>query len=152
MTRKSTQRRRHVRQGATALEFAVVAPIVFGIIWITFEFMRVTMLQNLADVASYEAARVAMVPGAKIAEAEAEANKYMRYLGAREATIAVTAFSGSDTQDEIDDFTSRVRVNVSIPVQSNVLILSRFFGNQSVDSTTSLGFESYSGYYDGATY
>ena len=140
---------RKQRTGATALEFAIVAPIVFGIIWISLEFLRITMIQNLADVASYEAARVAIVPGATVAEAEDEAREYLRYMGTRNVTVSVQVYKGSEEQSEIDDFTTRIRIVVNVPVQSNALILSRFFGNQVLSSTTSLGFESYSGFYDG---
>jgi Flp pilus assembly protein TadG len=138
------------RNGVTSVEFAIVSPIVFGIIWISFEFLRITMIQNLADVATYEAARSAIVPGAKLDEAVSEAQKYLRYMGTRSANISVQAFRGDDVQTEIDDFTSRVEVDVSIPVASNSLILSRFFGHTTIKSShTSLSFESYSGYYDG---
>jgi hypothetical protein len=146
-------RRRSRNQGAAAVEFACVAPIFFGIIWISFEFLRITMIQNLADVATYESARSSIVPGAKIAEAYDEASKYLRYMGTREATISVTPYRGDTVQSEIDDFTSRIEVDVSIPVRSNALILSRFFGQTTIKSShTALSFESYSGYYDGSSF
>ena len=137
------------RNGASAVEFAVVAPVVFGIIWIAFEFMRMTMIQELADIATYEAAREVMVPGAKISEAHAEADKYLRFLGTRNAVVGVTPFSNDEAQTEINDYTSRIQVTVQIPCRSNVLLLSRFFGDRTITSNTTLTFESYSGFYDG---
>lgn len=142
-------KRRNLRKGVTSVEFAIVSPIVFGIIWISFEFLRITMIQNLADVATYEAARIAIVPGAKLEEARLEAQKYLRYMGTRNANVVVQAYRGEDVQEEIDDYTSRVEVNVNIPIASNALILSRFFGHTTIKSSqTSLSFESYSGFYD----
>ena len=59
-------RRKQKRTGAAAVEFAFVAPVVFLFVFAAFEFMRVSMLQSAADVASYEACREVIVPGAKI--------------------------------------------------------------------------------------
>ncbi len=151
MTTNRYTKRRSGRKGVTAVEFAMVAPIVFGIIWISIEFLRITMIQNLADVATYEAARSAIVPGSKVAEATSEAQKYLRYMGTRSATVTVQPYKGEVAQTEIDDYTSRVEVDVSIPIASNALILSRFFGHTTIKSShTSLSFESYSGFYDGS--
>lgn len=150
MKLQRSKRRKDRRKGVTAVEFAVVSPIVFGIIWISFEFLRITMIQNLADVATYEAARDAIVPGAKVEEAEFEAQKYLRYMGTRNASVFVRPFKGDDPQTEIDDYTTRVEVDVTIPIASNALILSRFFGHTTIKSShTSLSFESYTGFYDG---
>lgn len=148
---KTRQLRRHrKRRGASAVEFAVVSPVVFGIIWIAFEFMRMTMIQELADIASYEAAREVMVPGAKIAEAHQETDKYLRYLGTRDALVNVTPYDANDNpQAEIDDYTNKIAVTVAIPAASNVLLLSRFFGDRIITSNTTLTYESYSGFYDG---
>ncbi len=141
------------RRGAAALEFAVVAPALFALIWIAFEFMRSTMIQEQANIASYEAARAVMVPGSTIAEAHAEANKYLTYLGTRSVTVNVYPYNAQDqVQNEIDDYTARVEVNISIPFASNALVLGRFLGDRTITSSTTLTFESYSGFYDGTSY
>ncbi len=149
MITRKFKKRSIARTGAAAVEFAVVAPAVFAIIWIAFEFTRMTMIQELADIATYEAARNVMVPGAKVAEAHAETSKYLKFLGTRNATVTVTPFQGETPQTEINDYTSRVHVAVSIPCRSNTLLLSRFFGDRNITSDTTLTFESYSGFYDG---
>lgn len=144
------KRRKQKRAGAAAVEFAFVAPVVFLFVFAAFEFMRVSMLQSAADVASYEACREVIVPGAKINEAIAEADKYLNYLGSRSKTVTVTALDSNDVvQSEIDDFTSTVKVEVNIPIRSNVLLLSRFFGDREIYSATELTFESYNGFYNG---
>ena len=128
-----------------------MAPALFFLTWTSFEFLRVSMLQNIADVASYEAARTIMVPGATIAEGEAEVDKYLNYLGSRNKEVTITPYEGDTAKTAIDDFTSRIEVHIEIPIRSNVLILSRFFGDRTITSTTSLTFESYSGFYDGSS-
>ncbi|MGI9517021.1 MAG: TadE/TadG family type IV pilus assembly protein [Pirellulaceae bacterium] len=143
--------RRSNRRGASAVEFAFVAPALFFLLWTSFEFLRVSMMQNQADIASYEAARAIMVPGATIAEGEAEVDKYLNYLGSRDLVVNITPYEGDVAKTEINDFTSRIEVYVEIPIRSNVLILSRFFGDRDITSTTSLTFESYSGFYDGSS-
>ena len=84
-----SHRRKQRRRATAALEFAVIAPVLFLFSFAGLEFMRVGMLQSQADVASYEAARAVIVPGAKKHEAVAEAEKYLNYLGSREKTIHV---------------------------------------------------------------
>lgn len=150
LTRRS--RRKHDRRGGAAVEFAFVAPAVFLLTFAAFEFMRVSLLQSAADVASYEAARAVMVPGAKKHEAVAEAEKYLNYLGSRNKTIHVEPTDAQgNVQDEINDFTSRIHVCITIPIRSNVLLLSRFFGARDIESNTTLTYESYSGFYDGSS-
>lgn len=145
--------KKNQRRGASAVEFAVVAPVFFFLTWAAFELMRVSMIQSAVDVATYEAARAVMVPGSKISEAEAEADKYLNYLGGRSKTLTVQAFDqNGDVQTEINDFTSRVQVDIEVPIRSSVMLLSRFFGNRTITSSTSLTFESYSGFYDGSSY
>lgn len=140
------------RQGASAVEFALVAPVVFFLTFACFEVSRVMMIQSAADVAVYEATRAVMVPGARIAEAEEVANRYLGYLGNGDVNIAVTVFAADGTtQDEINDFSSRVRVTVDIPAASNSMLLSQFFGDKTIHSSCTLTFESYSGFYDGSS-
>lgn len=150
MKRSSLKKRN--RTATAAAEFAFVLPAVFLISFAAFEFMRVSLLQSAADVASYEACRAVMVPGSVVEEADTEARKYLNYLGSRELTITIIPRDIDDNiQNEISDFTSTVEVLIQIPVASNVLLLSRFFGDQIIESRTTLTFESYSGFYDGSS-
>ncbi|MCG8448622.1 MAG: pilus assembly protein [Pirellulales bacterium] len=61
--KRQTKFRRQHRAGATATEFAIVAPIFFLFIFVSFEFSRLNVIRHTADSAAYEAARQAMVPG-----------------------------------------------------------------------------------------
>ncbi len=137
------------RMGATTVEFAVVAPAIFLILFACFEFLRIEMMQNMANIASYEACRFVMVPGADTDEAVVEAGKYLNFLGTRNVSVTVTPFESGVATNDIDDYTTEVQVQVSIPIQSNSLILSQFFGNGTIESSTTLAFEGYTGFYDG---
>ena len=55
------------RTGATAVEFAIVAPIFYTLVIASLEFGRLNIIRHTADQAAYEAARFAMVPGATAA-------------------------------------------------------------------------------------
>ncbi len=77
------------RRGATAVEFAIVAPIFFLLLLSSFEFSRLNVIRHTADNAAYEAARNAMVPGATAAEAIATANSILRVVGTRGARVTI---------------------------------------------------------------
>ena len=49
-------RREHGRHGATTVELALVLPVLFIIVFGSFEFSRLNMLKHLAEVAAYEGA------------------------------------------------------------------------------------------------
>ena len=67
-----------------------------------------------------------------------EAEKYLNYLGGRNKTVTVTPFDiDGVVQTEIDDFTARVCVDVEIPIRSNVLLLSQFFGDRNHSTVVS---------------
>jgi Flp pilus assembly protein TadG len=62
---------RNHRRGATAVEFALTAPIFFVFLLSAFEFGWLNVIRHTADNAAYEAARAAIVPGATVADARA---------------------------------------------------------------------------------
>ena len=70
---KKTKYRNSDRRGATAVEFALVAQVLFVIVLGAVEFSRLNMIRNLAQDAAYFAARDSMVPGASEAETIAAA-------------------------------------------------------------------------------
>lgn len=156
---KSFRRRIHRlqqsdRSGAALVEFAFVAPAVLLFIWGSLEFIWFSSLDNLANMAAYRAARTVIVPGATIAEGQAEAQRVLGGFAGRSATINVNPIDiNGNIQTEIDDFTARVEVTVLVPVADNLPMLSQFIGSDRIiNSTTSLTFESYSGFYDGFSF
>jgi Flp pilus assembly protein TadG len=114
------------RKGAAMVEFAIVAPILFLFFFAAFEFCRVNMIRHTADNAVYEGARVAIIPGATAAEAEAEARLILNSLGLTNVTVTVTP--GTIRRE-----TEEVTVRAEIPLDQNSFIPASFTSGQSVD-------------------
>ena len=113
------------RSGTTMIEFAVVAPLLFFFFFTAFEFCRVAMIRHTADNAVYEAARVAMVPGATADEARDQAALILSTLGLNNVDIAVTpTVIRRDTQE--------VTVRVEVPIDGNSFVPNQFFGGKAV--------------------
>lgn len=119
------------RRGATAVEFAIVAPVFFMILFAMFEFSRLNVIRHTADNAAYEAARLAIVPGAEAADAIAEANRLLGAVGARGASVTVDPPNlGVDTR--------QVTVAVEVPMSQNAFVVSRFTGTTTLRSQSTL--------------
>src|SRR5687768_1806629 len=84
-----SRRRRHRRQGAAAIEFAIVAPIFFSFTFACIEFARVNMLRNTAEIAATEGARAGVMPGATANDCIVVTNKELSVLGVTGKTITV---------------------------------------------------------------
>ncbi|MEX2317001.1 MAG: TadE family protein, partial [Pirellulales bacterium] len=122
---------RRARRGATAVEFALTAPIFFLFLLAAFEFGWMNVIRHTADNAAYEAARTAMVPGATAAEAKAKANSLLGIVGTRSATVTITPPTITPTTD-------KVTVKIDVPMNQNGLILPRFTGSKVLQSSSTL--------------
>ena len=119
------------RRGATAVEFALTAPIFFLFLLAAFEFGWLNVIRHTADNAAYEAARSAMVPGATAAEALTKANRLLSTVGARGANITVTP-------DPVTTQTKQVTVAIEIPMNRNGLIAPRFTSKTTISAKSTL--------------
>ncbi len=119
------------RQGATIVEFAIVAPVFLLIILALFEFAWINVVRHTADNAAYEAARTVMVPGATSAEGIAEATQLLSAVGARNANVTVIP-------NVITTNTTHVTVQVEVPMDSNALLLPRFTSGLELRSQATL--------------
>jgi Flp pilus assembly protein TadG len=119
------RRSTHSRTGAAAVEFAIVAPIFFILVLGALEFGRLNVIRHTADQAAYEAARHAMVPGATVAEARQQANRMLRIVGARGASVDVQPNALGPDVDEIT-------VTVEVPLNQNGWITPKFTRNRSI--------------------
>lgn len=127
-TRNSVSRRR----GATAVEFAFTAPILFILVMGAIEFSRANMLVHTASIAATEAARASIIPGATAAEVRSAGMQQLTAVGISEATFAINP-------PEILDDTTEVSVQLSIPVNMrNGYILPRVFLGRNVQKTVTL--------------
>ena len=119
------------RRGATAVEFALTAPVFFLFLLAAFEFGWLNVIRHTADNAAYEAARTAMVPGATAAEAKTKANNLLNIVGARAAPITVTPAALTPETDQ-------VTVAIDIPMNQNGLIVPRFTSATTIHSSSTL--------------
>ena len=99
---------RNNRQGATLIEFSIVLPVFFMVLFAGFEFSRVCLVRNAAHNAAYQAARRVMVPGATVADANAEATRLLSVFG-------VNAFTLTVNPTPITLASDRVTVSINIP-------------------------------------
>ena len=130
------------RTGATAVEFALIAQVMFLLVFGAIEFSRLHMMRNLAQDAAYFAARDSMVPGATEAEAIAAAEGVLSYMNTQGAQVIVNDGQGLNQQS------NEVSVSVSIPIADNALFVSKFVGDKTIVSTATMRTERYDGYYD----
>jgi Flp pilus assembly protein TadG len=129
--RNMRRKNANLRHGVTSVEFALTAPVFFLFLLAAFEFGWMNVVRHTADNAAYEAARSAIVPGATVAEATAKADKLLKVVGTRGATITV-----SPNPVTVD--TDSVTVNIQVPMSQNGLIVPRFTGNTTIDAQSTL--------------
>jgi Flp pilus assembly protein TadG len=126
-----SQKHRRLRRGAAAVEFALTAPIFFLFLLSAFEFGWMNVIRHTADNAAYEAARTAMVPGATAAEARTKANRLLRIVGTRGATVTITP-------DPLTAETDEVTVAIDIPMRRNALVVPKFTRRTTINASSTL--------------
>lgn len=128
----NNRRLRHGRRtGATAVEFAIAAPIFFLFLTASFEFARLNVMRHTADNAAYEAARHAIVPGATAAEAVAKATRILNIVGTRGARVTVNPpVLGPDVE--------QVNVTIEAPLSQNGWITPRVTRSKTIRATSTL--------------
>lgn len=135
--------RKSDRRGATAVEFAVIAQVLFACVFAAFEFSRLHVMRNLAQDAAYFTARNAMVPGATDTEAKAHAEEILSMIGTKGAIITI------NDENPISDESLEVNVEIKIPVAENAIFVTGFIphGDYIITSAT-MRTERYNGYFD----
>ena len=150
---KPNQTRRR-RRGATAVEFAMVAPVFIVVLVFCAEFARMSIVRSSAQNACYETARFIMAEGATVADGINTANAILGRIGNVNADITINGADGSldadgNTIGEIQDADRTVQVQIIIPLAENTLILpGNFFGDRSVGAQVTLRTERYNGFFD----
>ena len=124
-TRRLSAREISARVGATAVEFALVASLLFGLFMTAFEFCRASMIRHMLDNAVYEAARKGIVPGATGAEVAAEAKKFLDTLGIRNAQITLSP-------SVINDSTKTITLKISVPMEKNSFVPPSLLQDKSI--------------------
>lgn len=105
------------------MEFAIVAPLFFLLIFGMIEFGRVIMVQQVLTNASREGARLAVLDNSTIASVTSAVTGYLSAAGLSGGSIAVLNSSGSPAEPSTMSSGDPITVKVSIPF-SNVSLLS----------------------------
>lgn len=97
------------RRAAVVVEMAITLPVLFLILFASYEFSRASFLRHIAESAAYEGARRGIVPGAREADVRDAVESMLRAGWAEASTITV----GPGRLDENAE-TIEVRVEVSM--------------------------------------
>jgi Flp pilus assembly protein TadG len=121
---------RRNRRGAAVVEFAVVAPVFFLLVFGIIEYGRMVMVQQLITNASREGARRAVLDGATTTEVTTVVGNYLASGGIHGATVTVTPNPPADA-----GYGAPVTVAVGIPF-TNVswLPTPMFLGNTTLSA------------------
>lgn len=112
-SKKRVRRRSLCREGAVAVEFALVLPLVFLFLFATFEIGRANMIRHAAQAASYEGARVAIIPGSNSGDVRKAVQATMDSVG-------VTSFQLSLSPTNLTNQTKKVTVSIEVPLDQNL--------------------------------
>ncbi len=77
------------RRGAAAVEFAIIAPIFFLLVFGMIEFGRMIMVQQIITNASREGARMAVLDGATTGDVDTTVVDYLQGAGIQSANVTV---------------------------------------------------------------
>lgn len=116
------QSTRTLRQGATAVEFALTAPVLFALLFGALELGHANMVFNTAEAACYEGARVGILPGATVAECEQATREKLTAVKIKNATVQVTP-------SNLNTLSTTVTIKVTVPYSSNAIIVPFFTRN-----------------------
>lgn len=115
------------RSGATAVEFAVVLPVILLMFLGAVELTNLNFIHHTAANAAYEGARAAMVAGGSAAQGIARAEQFLNRFGIGDgAEVTLTATSEA------------VTITVRVPMNHNSVGLSRFTTGLHVTQSVSL--------------
>lgn len=119
------------RKGASAVEFAMIAPLIFLLLFGGIEFIRGNIVRHTANNAAYEAARLVISPGANRSEAVDKAEQILALAGINDATIDIEP-------NEIDEDTAFVTATINVPMNTNSWGISRLLAGKTLTARVQL--------------
>ena len=129
---------RRNRRGAAAVEFALVAPVFFLLVFGLIEYGRMVMVQQMLTNASREGARHAVLDGATSTEVTTIVNDYLSSGSVTGATVTVTPNPPTNAE-----FGDPVTVAVSVPFsQVSWLPSPMYLGGKTLAASTIMRRES----------
>ncbi len=102
------------------VELALTLPVLFFVLFASYELARANLLRHAARAAAYEGARVGIIPGTSSNKVKSAARFVLGTIGVRGAKITVTPNS-------INLDTPEVRVDVEIEARMNFFFAPFFF-------------------------
>lgn len=117
--------RRGERRGATTVELAIVAPLMFTLFFASVEFGRANQVLNATSNAAYQGCRAAIIPGGTASTASTAATNYLAANLITGATITVNPSTITNT-------TTVITVTVSVPMNANSWVGQSFMAGKNV--------------------
>jgi Flp pilus assembly protein TadG len=131
---------RRNRRGAAAVEFAIVAPVFFLLVFGMIEYGRMVMVQQVLTNASREGARRAVLDGATTAEVRDVVDNYLASASINPSAEPTTVSPNPPTDAEFGD---PVTVTVSVPFNEVSWLPSpMYLGGKTLTATTVMRRES----------
>lgn len=125
---------RRNRRGAAAVEFAVVAPVFFLLVFGMIEYGRMVMVQQLLTNAAREGARVGVLDNSTAADVTTAVSNYLTAANINSPTIACNPSNPSSA-----GYGQPVTVTVSIPFsQVSWLPSPMFLGGTTMTASSAM--------------
>lgn len=127
------QRRLAKRNGAAVVEFAVVLPVFVTLLLGTIETCNMIFLRQSLEIAAYESARAAIVPGSDDFDINLATTEILTARRIKNGTVTVTPANFQNAA-----YGSFIRVDVSAPCSSNSVFALRFYGSKTLTGTVEM--------------
>ena len=124
--RTESSRLRRCRRGASTVEFALTAPLLFLFFLVSVELGRVYMMRQTLENAVYEAARSGLVPATTDAEIRDSAMAVLNVVNIKNPDIRIS----QDSQ--------RVAISISLDIKDSSWLPPFFFANKSLSTALTL--------------
>lgn len=122
------------RRGATLLEFAITVPLLFFFLFALLEFSRANLIRHSIQLAAYEGARKAIVPGATAGTARTAAFQILNAVGVINADVTVSPAV-------ITPLTPEVTVTIEVSLDDNVWVVPKFVRGKRLTNSVTLSRE-----------
>ncbi|MEN6406418.1 MAG: TadE/TadG family type IV pilus assembly protein [Thermoguttaceae bacterium] len=106
---------RRNRRGAAAVEFAIVAPLFFLLMFGMVEFGRAIMVQQVLTNAAREGARYAVLDGATSTMAKSKVVSYLTSAGIAGGSATICNSSGAEVEPSTIGYGESVVVSAQVP-------------------------------------
>lgn len=131
------------RIGAVTVEFAIVANVMFVVIFGCLELTRLSLMRNLAQDAAYFATRAAVIPGATNADATREANRILGTLGTKGVRVSI------NQGQALSQDTEELQLEVIIDLKENMILIPMLPGTKEIRTKATMRTERYNEVYHG---